>query len=498
MKRINFLLLIAGLILFGSVDVSAQKWLDKAMKKVDKALTKVDDTLTKVDDGMKGIAEKKIENADYTGATIKCTNANFNIQLASCIRDGELTTITYYITNKGSDVTIEYWGRMSMPDKQTNTAILDSEGNEYKWFDLSVGKEHYNGSDWLPTLNFPSDVKKKCTIVIKNVAKSAKQLKRVTISGWDFFLQFNNVPIYLPVDILSKDKAVFAKEKPVVDGINAQNDLKWAITNVAITEKNTQITAVAQQPNVSYNNNSPEFDPNAVITINGKEYALLEAYGVPKYYFYGYNFTSAGQTRQYYFIFEKIPESTEVFDMKFENIAWKNIWLVDPPKPAVGTFTLTNKGVACLKKGSELEDVPRTCPGFYDRFEVDLIEDEEAGYHEINFYVGKEIVAMMYAPRFLRDYTVEGITIYSSNVSTPEGVHPGMLIKDFLNIKGAKFDSRNYGVYLAINDYTIGYNPEDLTVAGKKVFDEAYSKGLDVKFSTSYFKESAKVTSIYY
>jgi hypothetical protein len=99
----------------------------------------------------------------------------------------------------------------------------------------------------------------------------------------------------------------------------------------------------------------------------------------------------------------------------------------------------------------------------------------------------------MSAPRFLRNYTVESATIYSPKVSTPEGVHAGMLIKDFLKIKGAKFDSRNDGVSLAINGCTVGYKSEDLTAAGQKAFETAYMQGTDVKFSTAYFKESAKV-----
>jgi hypothetical protein len=158
---------------------------------------------------------------------------------------------------------------------------------------------------------------------------------------------------------------------------------------------------------------------------------------------------------------------------------------------AAATFTLTAKGVGCLQKGMLVSKIPAKYAGLYDRFEKNLIEDEDEGNStEYIFYSGTEIVAQA------NDYgegKINSITVYSPKVSTLEGVHAGMLIKDFLKIKGAKIISSNYGVYLAINSHTVGYKSEDLTVAGQKAFETAYMKGTDVKFSTAYFKESAKV-----
>jgi hypothetical protein len=167
----------------------------------------------------------------------------------------------------------------------------------------------------------------------------------------------------------------------------------------------------------------------------------------------------------------------------------------EKPKKAT-TFTLTDKGVACLKKGVSLDNVPRACDGFYDRYEINLIEDESEGdYNEITFYAGKEKVAEMYAPRFLRDFTVNNATIYSPNVSTPEGVHPGMLLSELANIKG--LDTDNNG-NLTLNGFGIGFSFDDLTPLGKETHQEAYAKGITWKISAACFKEGAKVQYIHF
>jgi hypothetical protein len=158
------------------------------------------------------------------------------------------------------------------------------------------------------------------------------------------------------------------------------------------------------------------------------------------------------------------------------------------------SLVLKREGVGCLKTGMLFSEIPSSCPGLYDFFEKNTIEEYEGEYYtEYTFHSGTEIVAHS------NDYgegKINYVVVYSPEISTTEGVHPGMLIKRFLKIKGAKFDSRNDGVYLVLNGCTIGYRNEDLTASGKKAFDNAYAYGTDVKFSTAYFKESAKITSI--
>ena len=177
-------------------EASAQRWLNKALQKVDEVSKKIDDGLNKLDDTLSGVVEKQVTNPDYAGVTIRCTNSNLDIQLESCIRNGKQTILSYTIFNKGNDLEIHYLGRSSMPQGQTNTSIFDSEGNQYKWKDLVFGQERYNGTDWLAPVVLQSGIRVKCSVVLANVSEAASHLQRVTIGGWDFYLQFNNVPIY--------------------------------------------------------------------------------------------------------------------------------------------------------------------------------------------------------------------------------------------------------------------------------------------------------------
>jgi hypothetical protein len=360
-------LTIAALMLLAVVEVPAQGWLGKALKAVDQAAKKLDEATTKVDDAARGVTATQVTDSDYAGATVKCTNKNFDITFESCIRNGSTITLTYYITNKSADVTIEYWGRNSMPDGQTKTTFFDSEGNEYKWKNLTVGKTEYHGLDWLMPVTFPEGVKIKCSIVLANVDTKATKLARATVSGWDFYLQFNNVPI--------ADAAVEA-----------------------------------------------------------------------------------------------------------------------PIKTAAPALTLTKQGVSCLKNGVAFGNIPSNCPGFYDRYKVNLIEDEMDGdYNEIIFYAGAEKVAEMNAPPFLSDFTVQGVTVYSPNVSTPDGVSPGMPLSKLAAYKGLDSDNQGNPV---LGGFSIGIAYEDLTEYGQKTKDDAYLNGTTWKLTSACFKTGAKVQYI--
>lgn len=155
------------------------------------------------------------------------------------------------------------------------------------------------------------------------------------------------------------------------------------------------------------------------------------------------------------------------------------------------SFVLNKEGVGCLKTGVLLSKVPAKCDGLYDRVEKQKIEDEMDGDYIIyNFYRGKEKVIE------IPDYgagTVSSITAYASNISTPDGVSPGMLISKLLLIKGVK-GVYNDGIGLELKGYSIGFG--EMTDAGNKAFDKAYAAGTDVKLSNACFKQGAKVLSI--
>lgn len=112
---------------------------------------------------------------------------------------------------------------------------------------------------------------------------------------------------------------------------------------------------------------------------------------------------------------------------------------------------LTKEGVCCLKFGMKFDKIPTVCEGFYDHVERKL-ENVEVGDAEIfYFYLGNELVASIGhywgETGIIYDHTndtLTNITVYSSKVSTPEGVYPGMPIKKLLMIKGG--DSRGISI----------------------------------------------------
>lgn len=157
------------------------------------------------------------------------------------------------------------------------------------------------------------------------------------------------------------------------------------------------------------------------------------------------------------------------------------------------SFTLNKAGLGCLKSGTSLSKIPAKCAGLYDRFEKITIEDEMDGdYIMYSFYLGNDKVAE------ISDYgtgTVSNITAFSSNVSAPDGVKPGMLIRKLLTLPGVKGDYSE-GLNLIYKGYTINF--DGMTEAGDKAFNDAYAKGTPVKLNNACFKADAKILSISY
>jgi hypothetical protein len=85
------------------------------------------------------------------------------------------------------------------------------------------------------------------------------------------------------------------------------------------------------------------------------------------------------------------------------------------------------------------------------------------------------------------------LTVYSSNVSTAEGIYPGMLMTRLITIKG--LDTDNNG-RLVLNGYSIGFDLSELTAYGDKTHQEAYMKGVSWKPTAACFKEGATVKYI--
>ncbi|NDV65380.1 hypothetical protein D0T60_09010 [Bacteroides sp. 224] len=317
-----------------TTETSAQGWLNKALKKVEDVTKIVDGAVNSLDGSPAEETEKQTATSNNIGATIKCSNKNLNIQFESCIRDGKLTVLSYYVTNNGNDLKLNYIGRTNVVSGQTATSFYDNEGKQYKWTDITFGEERYNGTEWLAPVVLPQGVKIKCTVVLANVSKTAKQLNRATVTGWDFVLQFNNVPIYTVDQTLAKDNVILKKENPVGGLAEKAHKETYTIESVTITENNTQIRVLVQAPQINNIQITPGYNPDIELKADGKSYALLNAFGVSKHWLYTQYYTlEAGQSGYIDLVFEKIPETTQTISIQSEDLLWKSVWLVDPPKP---------------------------------------------------------------------------------------------------------------------------------------------------------------------
>ncbi len=172
-------------------------------------------------------------------------------------------------------------------------------------------------------------------------------------------------------------------------------------------------------------------------------------------------------------------------------------------------LVMTKEGVDCLKFGMKFDKIPPSCEGFYDRIER-KIEGVEGGDAEfLYFYLGNELVTETSRPwgetGIIYDHTddvLTTITIYSSKVSTPEGVYPGMPIQKLLMVKGVEGtcpDEIEWTYSLGISGYQIYYDESDLTDQGKEYINKnCYNEpfNLNFKLSNAHFKPNAKVRSI--
>ena len=227
--------------------------------------------------------------------------------------------------------------------------------------------------------------------------------------------------------------------------------------------------------------------------MNGESYSLKQSSGIGDRMadvWVEYN-----QTKNFTYIFEPIPDGTKSLDIVGERISFLGVSLsgkaADLSK-ATPSLILTNEGLGCLKKGMLFTKIPTKCIGLYDRYEKTLIEDEMDGNYTLySFYSAKDKVAD------IAKYgnTITRITVYSSNISTPEGVHPGMPISKLLLMNGVK-GSYNDGLCLTYKGYSINF--DGLNQYGEKSFNDAYAKGSEVKLSNACFKKDAKVISISY
>jgi hypothetical protein len=503
MKTRNlFILSFAAMTMFAP-NLSAQGWFDKALKKFDKALGAVNEGLNSVDEALGNPTEQASTTVGYETAKIKSFSANVDFIIESCINDGKMLILNFVFNNRGQDLQIGCWGCSKNVLTNVDTKFYDDLGNAYQFAYISAGTAWQPNNTGGAYFALPEGVKVRGSIGISKFDRKAKSLKSATVAGYilderktestgkytPFAVSLRDVPVYTPEQILGKDKILFQKQQPAVEGEKRSD---CTVKSVIVTEKNTQVNFTFHSGMYIY---VSSFN-NTWISVGGSKYQLTAAYGIANRQ-EECQFYAGGSQQDFTLVFDKIPETTEILDVLFDGWKWTGVRLLEPKAPAqAATFTLTKNGVACLKKGVAFDAVPNTCAGFYDRYEVMLFEDEDDedyDYNEIIFYAGSEKVARMFAPRFLRDYTVSNAMIFSPKVSTPEGVHPGMLLSKLITLKG--LDTDNQGD-LILNGYSIGLNYDDLTPYGKKTKQDAYALGKTWKISLNCFKAGAKVQYI--
>ncbi|MDR0371653.1 MAG: hypothetical protein LBH80_07380 [Prevotellaceae bacterium] len=188
---------------------------------------------------------------------------------------------------------------------------------------------------------------------------------------------------------------------------------------------------------------------------------------------------------------EKMNQQLDEFGKKLSEVDGIRLKETSATPPVL--FILDNVGLGCLTFGMSFAELPEKCAGLYDRYEKVVIEDEMDGdYTLYDFYLGEE--KMLTAPAYKN--TISGITAYSTNVSTTEGVCPGMSISKILQLDGVD-GSYHEGFGLIHKAYFIDFGGyESLTEQGEKAFNDAYLEGTDVKPVKGYFKANARVVSI--
>lgn len=156
------------------------------------------------------------------------------------------------------------------------------------------------------------------------------------------------------------------------------------------------------------------------------------------------------------------------------------------------SFVFNKSGVGCLKFGMRFSAIPRKCPNLYDRCVKSKREDDHDGdiYTDYHFYNGNELVA--YTTDLNMPGGVHQITIYSSNIKTPEGIYPGMAIKELLTLKGLQKASPAQG-FLLFKEFTLNYSMQD---ASDYAWDLIKRSSEEKMPTSAWFKEDAKIESI--
>jgi hypothetical protein len=329
--------LIIGLALSGTAEVSAQKWLEKALKKVDNALTEVDKVLAETDKVLGNPVDQASTAPGYESAVIQSFSTGVDFAIESCISDGKLLILNFSLNNRGKDLQIGRFGGVKnvlMPS--VDTKFYDDLGNAWQTAYVTAGTEWRNGTQGA-AFDLPEGVKVNGSIGIAKFNRRATALKSATIAGYirddtkpesdgkytPFSISLKNVPVYTVEQLLAGDKALFTRENPVAEGGKPAD---CAVKSVVITEKNTQVNFTYTG---SYVGDIYVGDfASTHILANGKRYPLTAACGIAT----NRNlreFYAGGAQQDFTLVFEPLPESVETIDILFDDWTWKNVSLLE-------------------------------------------------------------------------------------------------------------------------------------------------------------------------
>ncbi len=152
---------------------------------------------------------------------------------------------------------------------------------------------------------------------------------------------------------------------------------------------------------------------------------------------------------------------------------------------------LTPEGLGCLKNGAPVASIPDQCQGLYDK--VVKTEEEDMGdtYTLYTFYSGEQKVAEI--PAY--GQTVDLLIVYSPEVSTPEGMRPGMKVSELLAKPGLK-TLYHEGFEYELNGFRC--RVDGMKESGMKKLNDAYAQGTELVLAAADFEPDAAVTCIYY
>ncbi|MCC8036444.1 MAG: hypothetical protein LIO77_11090 [Rikenellaceae bacterium] len=365
MKKLT--IIFAALSIMAAVphgETSAQKFLKKVSNAVDKATKKVDQVLG-TESSPSGSKAKGFATTRDDGVVITSFSKDVNIELLSCVRDGNHVVLEFTLTNNGGEVlTMDRFGRYKTvytPD--CFTQVFDNVGNSYDLYAISLGKESTfkdtNTSILIRSVTVPSGVTLRGAIEIKPFDPSATKFTVVNIGATidndvvPVEFSFRNVTIRDFEDIQAEAVQLEKKVDPMTTGLADG----FKVTAVTVTDRNTRVDMSFTNSGRSDVSLWMEEPTNNFIGYQGKKYRLLSFAQIGRRW--ADISVPAGKVHNYTLIFEPIPAGASTFRLHRDGGLYGDVFIEDPqglniPKIS-GAMTIDNSFPESLKRITDQE-----------------------------------------------------------------------------------------------------------------------------------------------